>query len=142
MDYNNYKHDERDTSKIARLLSWTANELNELQGLFTKNLTANMFENAACMISRSSKKVDVFYFMPWYNDQTSELTSDAMQLCFRVKREETNTWNLEAFDGKNTFCFLSTNSKKNTVVQFSNNNNELLEDGGMVDKQTLRRIFH
>jgi len=142
MDYNNYKHSQNDMSKIEKLLTWTTNELNELQHLFTKNLTANMFENAACMISRSKKKVDVFYFMPWYNDQTSELTSDAMQLCFRVKREGTNTWNLEAFDGKNTFCFLSTNSKKNTIVQFSTTNYEMLKHGHMVDKETLRRIFH
>ena len=141
MNYRNYKHCEEDKNTRDKLLTWTANELKELQSHFTKNLTANMFENAACMIGRKSMKKDVFYFLPWYNDVTSELTSDRIQLCFRLKQEESNTWNLEAFDGKNIYCFLSTDSKKSTIVKFSMKNHQIFEQGHMVDKEKLRRFF-
>ena len=142
MNYSNYDHCDRDKSKSAKLLTWTAVELNMLQILFTKNLTANMFENAACMISRGSKKVDVFYFMPWYNDLTSKLTPDTIQLCFCLKLLESNTWNLEAFDGKNSYCFLSTDPNRNTIVNFFMDKHTILEYGHMVDILTLRKIYH
>ena len=140
MDYQNYNHSIKDRNNQDKLLSWTANEMKELQLHFTKNFTPNMLENAACIISRTNAKKDVFYCLPWYDHTTNQLTAADIQLCFRLKREETNVWKLEAFDGKNTYCFLHSNNHSKNIIQYCTYGHDIVEKK-IVNKEQMRKLF-
>ena len=141
MDYQNYNHSKEDKTNQDKLLSWTANEMKELQLHFSKNFTPNMLENTACIISRTNAKKDVFYCLPWYDHTTNQLTAADIQLCFRLKREETrNVWKLEAFDGKNTYCFLHSNNDSKNIIQYCTYGHEIVEKN-IVNKEQMRKLF-
>ena len=141
MGFNNCKKDTSGNTLKARLLSWTSTEVSALQHLFTKEFTPNMFENAACMISRKKKKYDVYYYLPWYNYDSKTLTEDKMQLCFRVNGNRVNKWKLEAFDGKTVHCFINSNDPDKNIIKYERSDSMIAENGHRIEINGMKKVY-
>ena len=95
-----------DEGRKSNLLQWNTDILNELQALYNKEFTYNMFENAACEISRATSPNDLCYKIPSvtkYDEKTSRFRLDfetsRLQFFFRVDGNRNNNWKLQMFGG-------------------------------------------
>ena len=88
------------TNLSEKVVSWTIQEMDQLQKLFTTEYTPNMNENCSCIIARKSSKHDVFYYLPWYDHKIRKLLPNQLQLMFRINGRGKNDFVLEAYDGK------------------------------------------
>ena len=83
-----------------KMILFTDSEMKRLQSLFNNNFTGNMLENTACIIGRTMKKKDVFYYLPWYDPVKKELTNaNSLQLMFYITCPRGYEYVLMANDG-------------------------------------------
>ena len=79
------------------LLAYNSSELKLIQKSYTEDLTANMFENACCIISRKKKTVDIYYHLPFVNvSNVTVVYSYDIQILFRVHGFRKSKWTLES----------------------------------------------
>lgn len=88
------------------LLEWNVQIVTEMQTLYNKEFTYNMFENAACEISRRSPPDDLHFAIPSImidpNDKKSAFlnyTNQRLQFFFRVDGNRSNNWRLQMYAG-------------------------------------------
>ena len=95
-----------DKSGDNNLLLWNTQIVSELQGLYNKELTFNMFENASCEISRKDPPNDLHFRIPSIredphlkNSMTLNFAKQRLQFYFRVDGNRNNQWRLQMFAG-------------------------------------------
>ena len=100
------------------LLEWNMRIVRELQELFNKELTYNMFENGTCKIGRHQRAKDVYFILPRLTADKQMMGNPKecnphLQIFFRIKGKQNSKWNLQGYAG---------GSKK--VIIFCNNENK------------------
>ncbi len=87
----------------------TIDHITEIQGLYNKEFTFNMFENLACEIVRDRTAYDLFFKMYQLKVSTCgkniliDNENKQLQLFFRVNGRQSSNWVLEGFNGKTKF---------------------------------------
>ena len=88
------------------LLQWNVDIVTEMQALYNKEFTYNMFENAACEISRRYPPDDLYFAIPSIakhptrKDQIIlDFTNKRLQFYFRVDGNRSNNWRLQMYAG-------------------------------------------
>ena len=121
-----------DKSRNSDLLLWNVQIVNELQCLYNKEFTFNMFENAACEIARKDPPLDLYYNIPTlekfkskeptYNLNRVSINFDKkrLQFFFRVDGNRNNSWRLQMYaGGKNKInLFASQKEEENNQTLF------------------------
>ncbi len=109
------------------LLQWNVKIVKEMQELFNREFTYNMFENCACEIGRATTPHDVFFKLPYLIHHESEKkvtvsSSKKLQMFFRVDGNRNNEWSLQAFAGGKKkviiFCDKPSKHKKKPLLQW------------------------
>ena len=101
------------------LLKWNTEIVSEMQALYNKEFTYNMFENAACELSRNKSPHDLYYKIPSISKNPQDPKSISidfvkgrLQFYFRVDGNRGNNWKLQMFaGGKNKINVFATNRK-------------------------------
>ena len=115
------------TTDDKTLLQWNVNIVKEIQDLFNKEFTFNMFENCACEIGRGTTPHDVFFKLPYliYHESEREVkvsSTRKLQMFFRVDGNRNNEWNLQAYAGGKKkiiiFCDNPSKHKKKPLLQW------------------------
>ena len=95
-----------DKSVDKHLLEWNTKIVSQMQLLYNKEFTYNMFENAACEISRLNPPDDLYFQIPSI-DEDAKL-KNRLSLCFATKRlqfyfrvdgNRNNNWKLQMYAG-------------------------------------------
>ena len=101
------------------LLEWNVKIVSELQALYNKEFTYNMFENAACEISRNTFPNDLSYKIPSISEDpirqkhiSFDFKNERLQFYFRVDGNRSNNWRLQMYaGGKNKINVFATDKK-------------------------------
>lgn len=144
-EYMNYTEEEsalEGSTSEDKLISWTVNEMKELQEHYTTEYTPNMMENTSCIIGRSSPKPDVFFYLPWYDLQTKTFTDYDVQIMFRINGYRKNEWTLEAYSGRDSVIQLYSNGipKKDDVILYSMNLTKFHKGGHKLNTILLSQL--
>jgi hypothetical protein len=116
-----------DKSDDQNLLAWNVKTVNEIQMLFNKEFTYNMFENCSCEIGRLYTPHDVFFELPKLDYDTSTTTaqvskSKSLQMFFRIDGNRNNEWSLQAYAGGKKkviiFCDDCSKHKKKPLLEW------------------------
>ena len=117
-----------DRDEDKNLLEWNAKIVSEMQSLYNKEFTYNMFENAACEISRLQPPDDLHFAIPSVSEDIMEknklsldFESRRLQFYFRVDGNRNNSWRLQMFaGGKNKInVFPQRNGKGPFVMEWT-----------------------
>ena len=88
------------------MLLWNTQIVSDLQGLYNKEFTFNMFENASCEISRKDPPNDLHFRIPSIREDphvknkiSLDFAKQRLQFYFRVDGNRNNTWRLQMFAG-------------------------------------------
>ena len=95
-----------DKTSNKNLLEWNVQIVTEMQTLYNKEFTYNMFENAACEISRRSPPNDLHFSIPSIMEDPNQkncaflnYTNKRLQFFFRVNGNRSNNWRLQMYAG-------------------------------------------
>lgn len=110
------------------IIEWNVKQVSELQDLYNKEFTYNMFENLACEIVRGTTAYDLFFKM--YQIKVSDGKqviidrNKRLQLFFRVNGRQSCNWVLEGFNGKSKFyLFADKQSSKAALLKWERASN-------------------
>ena len=133
-----------DRHEDKNLLEWNVKIVSEMQLLYNKEFTYNMFENAACEISRLQPPDDLSFAIPSVSEDTIEknklsldFESRRLQFYFRVDGNRNNNWRLQMFaGGKNKInVFPPRNGKGPFVMEWTRANSN-----GRLARSTKMRV--
>lgn len=131
-------------NRDEKIIKFTDSEMKRLQFLFNNTYTGNMNENASCIIGRSTHKHDVFYFLPWYDHNTSTLTQqdEHLQLMFYISCPKAYNYVLMAYDGWNSYPIISNSPKINCIMKYNESiSGSTPNSGHHLDIDTLDSFF-
>ena len=126
------------------LFEWNAGIVNEMQALYNKEFTYNMFENAACEISRNDVRDDLYFAIPTVSDDGTskprlnlDFKSRRMQFNFRVDGNRCNNWILQMYaGGKNKInVYPPTKGKGPSILEWTK-----ARSNGLLSRTTKVRV--
>jgi hypothetical protein len=113
-----------DNREDKNLLQWNTEIVTQMQLLYNKELTYNMFENAACEICRKKPPDDLHFQIPsidenkdWKNHLSLNFEKGRLQFYFRVDGNQSNNWNLQMYaGGKNKINIYPVSKKRGSSL--------------------------
>ena len=110
------------------IIDWNINQVSEIQDLYNKEFTYNMFENLTCEIVRGNTAYDLFFKMYHLKvcdgKQIILDRNKRLQLFFRVNGRQSCNWVLEGFSGKSKFyLFAERHSSKAALLRWERASN-------------------
>ena len=105
------------------LSDWNTEIVKTFGVLFNKDITPNIIENTLCIMGRRIPRVDVFYYLPYVQENTGMVVNDGkrIQLCFRVNGNRLNDWNIECNTGREIHTLFSNSYKDLNRIRYKRN---------------------